>query len=233
VTNERNRGGAGDPTADGHARFAFDDAPYVLGALSEDDRRAFEDHLAGCDRCQVQVVDLRGMPDLLGRADPSAWEVAEPPATLLPALLHEVTMDRRRRRFRTTFTGLAAACIVALLAIAGTQQWTRARTPHPAVLHAVSVTPPIEADVTLTAANSGTQIRLTCRSPGGGGYAGPKGPGWYHMVVYNRAGARQALDSWPGTPSITVDALSNWPRSEISRVEVQDDEGHALLKLGL
>ncbi|MBN9376515.1 MAG: zf-HC2 domain-containing protein, partial [Cellulomonas sp.] len=41
-----------------HAAFADWDGAYVLGALAPDERRAYEDHLAGCARCRAAVAEL-------------------------------------------------------------------------------------------------------------------------------------------------------------------------------
>ena len=57
-----------------HSRFpgheyAMWDAAYLLGSLSEADRREFEAHLTGCASCQDAVADLSGIPDLLSLLD--------------------------------------------------------------------------------------------------------------------------------------------------------------------
>jgi hypothetical protein len=46
------------------------DAAYVLGALSPDDRRRFEEHLEECPECRASVADLAVMPALLSRVTP-------------------------------------------------------------------------------------------------------------------------------------------------------------------
>jgi anti-sigma factor RsiW len=43
---------------------------YVLGALEPAERADFEEHLAGCERCQAEVAELRGLPELLEQAAP-------------------------------------------------------------------------------------------------------------------------------------------------------------------
>ena len=45
------------------------DAAYVLGALSTDDRREYERHLAGCVSCTTAVAEFAGMPGLLMKID--------------------------------------------------------------------------------------------------------------------------------------------------------------------
>jgi len=102
-------------------RYTFDAGPYVLGALSPDERLAFEAHLAGCTECDSQVREFAGLPGLLSRLPADEVTAAlsvqpEPPATLLPALQFAVRRERRSRRLRVAVSGLAAA----FLAIAGT-----------------------------------------------------------------------------------------------------------------
>jgi anti-sigma factor RsiW len=46
-----------------------DSGPYVLGALSPDDREAYERHLDTCPACRAEITDLAGLPMLLGRLD--------------------------------------------------------------------------------------------------------------------------------------------------------------------
>ena len=47
--------------------FVTYDAAYVLGALSPQDRAAFEEHLRGCAQCAAAVAELAGVPGLLAR----------------------------------------------------------------------------------------------------------------------------------------------------------------------
>jgi anti-sigma factor RsiW len=43
---------------------------YALGLLEEQDRRAFEGHLAGCPSCRAELAELSGMKDLLSGIGP-------------------------------------------------------------------------------------------------------------------------------------------------------------------
>ena len=47
--------------------YATWDAPYVLGALDQEQRLAYEAHLAGCADCSAAVAELSGLPGLLSR----------------------------------------------------------------------------------------------------------------------------------------------------------------------
>jgi anti-sigma-K factor RskA len=45
-------------------------AGYALGKLEDDEAVTFEAHLAECAECRRELEDLRGLPELLGRAAP-------------------------------------------------------------------------------------------------------------------------------------------------------------------
>jgi anti-sigma-K factor RskA len=52
-------------------------APYALGALDDDERASFEQHLATCEQCAAEVRELQEVAGLLATA---AKPVAPPPA---------------------------------------------------------------------------------------------------------------------------------------------------------
>ena len=111
----RPRGERGDGMTD---RFTHDAAPYVLGALAPEERRAFEEHLAGCEGCMAEVRDFAGLPGLLSRL-PAEEVLSEPedqpePPSLLAPLLVRVGSERRARRWRAVLVGAAAACLAAV-----------------------------------------------------------------------------------------------------------------------
>ena len=104
-----------------------EDGAYVLGALSPEDRVAFERHLPGCPECAQSVRELAGLPGLLARVP---VEILDPdklpmpvPETLLPALVRQVRQSQRRRTWITG--GLVAA------AATTTRRRARHRRPRP------------------------------------------------------------------------------------------------------
>lgn len=91
---------------------------YVLGALEPAERADFEEHLAGCERCQAEVAELRGLPELLEQAAPP---VEVPPSLrerTFAAVERAAAQQRRRRRLRLALTA-AAACLVLVVAFVG------------------------------------------------------------------------------------------------------------------
>ena len=59
-------------------KYAQWDAAYVLGSLSEMDRREFDAHLPECRECRDAVDELSGMPALLSLLDLDANDCRYP-----------------------------------------------------------------------------------------------------------------------------------------------------------
>ena len=110
-----------------HDRFADDAGAYLLGALEEQERTAFERHLATCHVCRDEVERLRLAADALPR---SVEQFAAPP-TLKASLMEQVRAEARprpRRAFagrfrlravRPRLVAVAAACALLAGAAAG------------------------------------------------------------------------------------------------------------------
>ena len=71
-----------------------DVAAYALGALTADETRRFEDHLATCDLCRTDLAALRPVVDAL----PAAAEPIDPPAALKRRIMGVVEAEARERR---------------------------------------------------------------------------------------------------------------------------------------
>ena len=113
--------------------LAHDDAAFVLGALSDDERRAYTDHLRQCPACRRSVTEFAPLPALLSRVpidvvrsldDSADNEDADTQdmdddthVDLLPALLDRVAREERRQR-RTRRSWFAAGAGIAAAAAA-------------------------------------------------------------------------------------------------------------------
>ena len=91
---------------------------YVLGALEPAERADFEEHLAGCERCQAEVAELRGLPELLEQAAPPTEVPPSLRERTFAAVERAAAQQRRRRRLRLALTA-AAACLVLVVAFVG------------------------------------------------------------------------------------------------------------------
>jgi Putative zinc-finger len=101
---------------------------YVLGAIDPAERALVDHHLAHCRDCRDELAGLAGLPALLARvsreeavaladSDPRpAWEEEglEPPDKLVGTVLDLTAARRRRRRWRETILGVAAALVIAV-----------------------------------------------------------------------------------------------------------------------
>ncbi|WP_426595758.1 anti-sigma factor family protein [Cellulomonas sp. McL0617] len=205
------------------------DAAFVLGALSPEDRRAYEDHLRTCDACRAAVGELAGMPGLLrmvpadeamhGADDFAGGEVVQ------LAALAQSARRVRRRRF-ATLVALAAALLV-VGGLAGTYLTRQPTTPPPTAgvtttlqlepVGAVAVT----ADLTLQKKGWGTRIDWSCTYPAG---AWPDGDGpTYELVLVDDAGQRSVVATWTArsTAAHGLGASSSMVTEHIRRVEIR------------
>ncbi|WP_329049637.1 zf-HC2 domain-containing protein [Amycolatopsis sp. NBC_01488] len=98
-----------------------DVAAYVLGVLSEAESTQFEAHLMNCPHCQLDLIELYQLPDVLDmvkRSWPEPPMPAPSPRTLAPGprvlrgLMEEAAVKRRRRKRIGILAGAAAAAAV-------------------------------------------------------------------------------------------------------------------------
>jgi len=223
--------------------FALYDAAYVLGALSPADRREFEDHLKGCAACASSVGELAGLPGLMSKVseDQLTAEVEAPPETLLPALARAVRRERGRRRMAVGTAAAAAACLIAVGAVALTNSDSPTRptvaspstTPAGTASLALSAVVPtsVTASARLVDTAWGTRIDLTCSYKANG--SAPAGGFPYAMVVIDRSGVAQQVATWKAPPGrkLTVMGATSLARQDIASVEVRTLSGLAILRL--
>lgn len=205
--------------------FVHDGAAYVLGALSPAQRRAFEEHLSGCEACARSVRDLAGIPGLLAGLGEASFgepdDVPPVPETLLPQLLREVR--RRRRRTRLLAVAGVAAALLLVATLTALVVGGRAEAPPVAAPPAQTMTQVdqdlLTASVSLEPVTWGTRMHLTCR------YSGPPptgGGGSYALVVHTRDGGTQQVATWQAVPGRTLqlDAATDADPADIASVDV-------------
>ena len=117
----------------GHENWADATAAFLLGALDERERAAFEEHLAGCPACREEVDEL--LPAV--RALPISVDPVDPPPALKARIMAEVEREasllaaagpeadrpaapeRRRRRLSLRVPRLVPAAVAAALLVVG------------------------------------------------------------------------------------------------------------------
>ena len=235
--------------------FEHEDGAYVLGALSTDERAAFERHLPGCPTCSQSVRELAGLPGLLARVP---IEVLDPeqlptpvPDTLLPALVRRARRTRRRRAWLTGGLVAAAAAIaigaVGVAAIGAdddggnnSAQPTAAApsTAPPLPFRPVSAEP-ISGWVSLTQVGWGTRLDLTCsygdQDEDGADYGGEAADDdyVYSMYVTRADGTTEQVASWQALPGRTMHlaAATAADAADVVRVTVKKSTGETVLEL--
>ncbi len=113
-------------TARDHTEYSHEIGAYLLGALTDLERQAFERHVAGCAECRDELERLRPAADAL----PRSVEQVEPPPALKASLMEVVDREarersgapaarqRRPRRFRLpSLTGVRPALVAGALAL--------------------------------------------------------------------------------------------------------------------
>jgi hypothetical protein len=230
--------------------YALWDAAYVLGSLSDAERREYEAHLPTCPSCSASVAELGDMPWLLGQLtldqvatiDESGSD-ATPPlnAHVLTSLLAEVERRRRNSRLVTWTVAAAAAAALVISVLIGVQ--SRSAMPQHAQAPALAMTPvaPTElaATVTITSQGWGSHIDMNCTYDAGPSTAAPDGnePGdRLAMVVVGRDGSHDRLATWMALKgaSATPAGSTAMPIDQIAIVQIVSAEtGSVLLQRSL
>ncbi|HVQ17427.1 MAG TPA: zf-HC2 domain-containing protein [Actinomycetes bacterium] len=226
--------------------FAHDDAAYVLGALSTQERRAYEEHLSTCAECSRAVQDIAGLPGLLAKtpmpdltAEPAS-EAPELPESLLPSLLVQASRDRRRRWWVGAVVGAAAACVLAFSVIAGTSVLGDGSTTlgptagaSSAAAEVLTLTPvgeaPIQATAQLVDQPWGTRIDVKCT------YVDSyrTNAASYTLVVIDHSGVVQQVSTWKSLPRVESQVMgtSSWARGDIAALEIRTNSGTPVMRL--
>jgi anti-sigma-K factor RskA len=112
-----------------HERFQDAAGTYVLGALPEDEKARYEEHLAACPACRAEVDELA----VAARALPVSAPAMKPPPALKARIMAEVEREaallasageprsrpKRRWRFALPMPALATACAALIAGVLG------------------------------------------------------------------------------------------------------------------
>ncbi|WP_425455414.1 anti-sigma factor family protein [Amycolatopsis palatopharyngis] len=235
--------------------FAEFDAAYLLGALSPEDRCAYEQHLADCAECSRSVRELAGLPGLLAHSGST-----EPPAPLaadgagephdpvsaesLNSLAARVRRSRKMRRLGLAgFAAVAVAACVAVLLLAGPAAPGEAGAPDGAAMAqetpltvpagAAPMAPmsplgpyPVEASLGVTETRWGTKVDMSCS------YGG-ESAGDYVLVAIGPDGrVRDQLAWWHAVPEDTarMSVGTELRRANIAALEIRTGSGMPVLR---
>jgi hypothetical protein len=223
------------------------DAAYILGSLSDADRREYEAHLRDCLSCRQSVDELSGLPALLGQltedevAALDEGEVESGPALRAGSLTSPLAKAvRRRRAVRVAALTMAAALMVLGVLVGVGLHWGTTTSKRQADAASAPMTPvaptELKATVTISGHDWGTQIDMNCTYPAEVSGSGPdedEPPGKLAMVVVGRDGSHDRLATWMALEGVraTPTGSTSMPVDRIAAVEiVSADSGTTLLQ---
>ncbi|MEO3761129.1 hypothetical protein ABGB19_22965 [Mycobacterium sp. B14F4] len=209
------------------------DAAYVLGALSQQDRRTYENYVASDPQRAAELTELAGMPgilnalsrdeavaltDLGGGGAPEA-ERPDNVASLARAAA------KRQRRSRRTVLVAAVASAAALAIVGGVVGSTVFPREQPSVqtvaMQPMQQTPGqgLTAQLAVTEKKWGTELSWACEYT----------TDWardvesYDIVVTTRDGAQETVGSWrpAGDEATGLSAATSIPTSQIRSVDIR------------
>jgi anti-sigma factor RsiW len=219
---------------------------YSMGLLEEQDKRAFEDHLAGCPACAAELAELSPMAALLRGVElrgvePGSVADGEPDGGKVTDLIGRRARQQRQRRRWQIALGAAAGIVLIGggigLGIAAAPQRTAPAGPALAMtgqLH--SATDPgtgAAGTVGLVAKAWGTQVTLDLSKV--------RGPTECELVAVSRTGERRVVMGWlvtapgdgvPGHPAhLVIRGSTSIPRNDLARVDVDVVNGRTLVSI--
>ncbi|PRY37330.1 anti-sigma factor family protein [Umezawaea tangerina] len=236
----------------------IDVAAYVLGVLDEDEVDAFENHLAQCRKCALDLKDFAVLPDLLDEADQAGLlrgtAGERPDGRSVRAMLDSVSIDRGRKRRNYALAAAAvavllmggtAAATVKLTSGSGNTSNVAQNTQSPPKQSAVANN---ETDVFQELSRSdpktGLKAKIHARPEAWGTsiefeVEGAKGPGRCELVALTRDGGTMPVTTWlVGAPALNGDKAPvqldgglgmRW--NEIAAFVVRDSSGATLLNM--
>jgi hypothetical protein len=217
-------------------RFRDWDAAYVLGALSADDRRLYEQHLATCPECSADVAELAGLPGILSKLTPEDATALLAEDDVIPGVdehlrddVHTpglvqrlaVAANRRRRRIRFTVVG-AAVALVGVFVVGGIVLTPQ---PHPPVVATVAMAPlhqdVITAHMLITHKGWGTRFDWSCNYTDDAWQS--TSPVSYDLVVTQKSGTQTTVATWStsGPYASGLSASSDIATGDIRSVEIR------------
>ncbi|MET4640294.1 zf-HC2 domain-containing protein [Mycetocola sp. 2940] len=236
----------------GHDVYREWDAAYVLGALSPEERHAFERHLGDCARCSAAVTELAGMPGLLGLlSSADAGAAGDGGITLREGAHERVTLqklaaavqaDRKRTRRLVAGAAVIAAglLVTAGIALGATVIAPGGATPAAATFEmAPLASGTLTADIAVTPKKWGTLLAWECRyedPPWADPASDPAEVPEYALVVTQTDGIEIVVATWraAGERAAGLSAATSIPTDDISKVEIRTlPEMHALARATL
>ena len=214
------------------------DAAYVLGALSTEDRLAYEHYLSRDPDRAAKLTELAGLPGILNALTREEALALDPvadggtsatdgprPLDLMPALARKAA--ERQKRSRRGIVALAvatAAVFLAVGALVGIAAFPRSTAPTPvATAPLEAMTPTDRGGVTAALAVSekkwGTRLDWNCQYT----KQWSKDVARYDLVVSTEDGTQTTVASWTpaGDEAAGLAAATGIPTAKIKTVDIR------------
>lgn len=210
------------------------DAAYVLGALSTEDRLAYEDYLAADPARAAALTEFAGLPGILNALTPEETVAldavpdddtgSQRPLDLMPSLARAAA--RREKRSRRTVIALVAATAAAFLAVGViVTSVVFGRTTSPPSTPELQAMAPTDrggltASLAVTEKRWGTRLDWKCAYAKGW----TKDLGTYDLVVTTDDGKQTPVASWAPTTSDEATGLAaatSIPTKQIRSVDIR------------
>lgn len=207
------------------------DAAYVLGALSLEDRRAYENFLAENPVRNVELSEFDGMPGILDAlsveealalTDIASGPPAEPRDNVASLAQAAAKRQQRTRRAVLATTVAAAAALTIVGGVVGATVFPRSAP----TVEAVAMQPMqpgeregLTAQLAVTEKKWGTELNWACKYT----------KDWsrkvtsYDIVVTTRDGTQTAVGSWrpAGDEATGLSAATSIPTAQIRTVDIR------------
>ena len=135
---------------------------FVLGGLSDEDHRAYTEHLRACVTCQQEAGQVSGLPRLLDLVAPG--DLPAPTLSGLPDLLTEIRRRRRRQRWlRVAAASVLAALCLGVGVIVGPTLSAAPDRPTARYSAVATDNSGVEVDVAVDTRGCGTEFEIDCR----------------------------------------------------------------------
>ncbi|TQK50602.1 putative zinc finger protein [Streptomyces sp. SLBN-118] len=213
-----------------------DIAAYALGVLEPADAFRFEEHLAQCVMCTVQLSDFTSTAASLAElAGPARVEATVSPG-LLDRLTGEVALERHRSRRRRLRLVAAAAALIVALPVAAVALRDGGSGPARQEVAAKDARTGVSVSAALQDRQWGTAVSLHVWDV--------KGPRTCTLVAVGKNGTEHPVLSWAvpeggygiaGSPGheepLDIEGGTDLPSGEIARWEVRAADGQPLVTL--
>ncbi|OBB71619.1 anti-sigma factor [Mycobacterium sp. 852014-52144_SCH5372336] len=206
------------------------DAAYVLGALSPQDRRAYEDYLAANPARAAEVAGLAEMPAMLAALsreeaaaliDADEGSAVEQSADVASLAQAAAKRQRRSRRTMLAATVAVAAALAVLGGFVGATVFPRTTSVQTVAMEPMQPgqRQGLTAQLAVTEKKWGTELNWACEYT----------KDWardvdsYDIVVTTRDGVQTAVGSWrpAGDEATGLSAATSIPTAEIRSIDIR------------